>query len=99
MIKVVCPNCGYEYLPVEIFIPNSVFGKYIALERDDDGKIIDDESIVTDMNLVDSYRCDGCGRKFEVKMNIDFETSSESADFSEEYSTKINKPNLFMKED
>lgn len=99
MNKVICPNCGYEYLPVEIFIPNTVFGKYVTLERDEEGKIVEDESIITNMNLEESYRCDSCGRKFEVKMNIDFEVTSESSDFSEEYSTKINKPNLFMKED
>jgi uncharacterized OB-fold protein len=25
--KIVCPKCGREYLPVEIYYPNSFFGK------------------------------------------------------------------------
>ena len=95
MIKITCPNCGAEYLPSELFIPKNFFGGSRYVEKDISGKIVDD---VKDMDLVETYRCDYCGLKFIVKATVNFKTECKAKGFGD-YSTKIDKPNLFMEEE
>lgn len=97
MKKIVCPYCGYEYSPEEIYIPEAFFGRAKNIERDNAGKII--YFVGKGMDLNESYRCDKCNTKFKVKCDLKFYATSEAKDFSNSYSTKINKPNLFMSED
>ena len=40
IITIECPYCGAEYLPAEIIVPNSFFGKPTNIERDFNHKII-----------------------------------------------------------
>ena len=40
-ITIACPNCGYEYLPAELFVSTRAFGNPGEIYRDDNGKIID----------------------------------------------------------
>lgn len=95
MIKIKCPNCGAEYVPSELFIPKNFFGGERNIEKDSSGKIIDE---VKDMDLTEAYRCDFCGLKFFVKASISFKTECKAKNF-DEYSTKLDKPNLFMEEE
>lgn len=90
MNKIICPNCGYEYAPQEIFLMNT-FNKSNII-RDEEGKILDD------LNYDDEefYKCDGCNKTFYVKMNIDFDVSMSSLT---EHVTKLHKPSLFLAED
>lgn len=97
MKKIICPNCGAEYLPVEIFIPQSFFGNIKDVERDEHGKII--EFIGDDMDIKESYKCDYCSKKFTIDTNVEFNVESSSASIDSTYTTKINtKPSLFMDE-
>ena len=61
---IVCPCCGAEYLPAEIFIPESYIGKPKNIVKDEFGKIFtfDGES----MNTYERYQCDYCGNTFKV---------------------------------
>lgn len=93
--KIICPNCGAEYLPCEIFIPDVFIGKSYHVDRDKDGKIITFDGEAPDVK--ESFQCYRCGRKFNVDTEINFKTSFEN--FSATYTTKIKKPQLFMKED
>ena len=37
---IICPNCGAEYLPAEIFLPDSFLGRPGVVDKDSSGKII-----------------------------------------------------------
>ena len=39
-IIITCPNCGAEYLPAEVYIPDSFLGKPKTVDKDSSGKII-----------------------------------------------------------
>lgn len=93
-----CPKCGYEYLPVEIFIPDSFFGKPYDILRDDNGKIL---SVVGNESAIfDEYICDKCNTKFRVRAKVTFATDiSKTANFNESYVTDIHKESLTLVED
>ena len=90
MNKVICPNCGAEYAPQEIFLFNSFNNSKII--KDEEGKILDN----LDFDDNESYKCDYCNKTFFAKMAIDFEVSTTKV---EEYVTKLRKPALFFKEE
>ena len=81
-----CPRCGREYLPAEIFMPNSFLGKPIDIVKTYDGKIdfFDGES----MNLKETYRCDCCDAPMVVTAKVTFKVDINSKyDFTEEVNT------------
>lgn len=92
MKNITCPNCGTEYYPQEIFIISPYITNKV-LDKDDEGKLLDD----IPFNMEEKYKCDTCDKTFNIKMNIEFECSID--DFEEEYTTIIQKPNLFLSED
>ena len=94
MKKIICPNCGAEYLPAEIFYPDSLVGEPKDIEKDMQGKILYFGG--TTINPEEEYICDYCKRKMTVFANISFNTNV--SDFKE-HVTKFNKPTLFMEED
>lgn len=94
MNKVICPHCGAEYLPAEIFVPSAFFGKPRNIDKDSTGRILGYNG--TREDLKENFKCDFCDRKFSVVANVDYKTSIRSVG---DYSTKINKVSLFMKED
>ena len=73
-IVIKCPNCKYEYLPAEIFYPQSVFGKPEHILRDNSGKIEYYEG--TEMELSETYCCDKCGQTFRAVLNISCDSES-----------------------
>ncbi len=85
---IVCPHCGYEYLPAEIFIPKSFFGRPEDIERNDQGLI--DVYDGTGMCLEEEYTCDNCGEKFIVNTDIKFKTKKKEA-FNPIYSSPISQ--------
>ena len=91
-----CPHCGAEYLPSEIYIPNSLLGKQFDIYKDAEGHI--ETFFGDDMDLVESYRCDFCNKKFIVNAIIKFNTSSAAKYSTDEYKTKLTKPSLFLDE-
>ena len=95
---ITCPCCGAEYLPAEIFLPNSFLGKPKIIDKDSSGKLIYYNG--SNMNLVEYYTCDYCNKTFRVDAKIQFNTTFNSnVDFDEEYSTPLKKKRLFLLED
>lgn len=92
-----CPHCGAEYLPAEIFLPDSFLGKPNTIQRDSENHI--ESFFGNDMDLKEEYRCDYCNKKFTVTANVKFNTASESKYIEEEYKTKLSKASLFLDED
>lgn len=91
-----CPHCQAEYLPAEIFLPNSLLGRPRDIHKDLNGKII--EYLGTDMDLSESYRCDYCDRKFTVNAHVKFYADSKVKDFGKKHKTTLIKPSLFLDE-
>lgn len=83
-----CPNCGYEYLPAEIFIPKFYFGTPSNIERTTEGKLVSYEG--SSIDLFERYKCDRCNVEFRVVSKLQLTTEKEfPGSFSEEYVTKI----------
>lgn len=96
--KIVCPKCGAEYLPAEIYFPNCFFGTPLIVDRDGLNHIV--EFSGTSMNLSEKFDCDFCGCTFEVKAKISFETKiDKKEDFSSDYKTILKKESLFLDEE
>ena len=94
---IACPNCGYEYLPAEIYVPKAFFGKPFMLERDASGKLINYEG--SSIDLFETYTCDKCNHTFRIVAKIGFTTEEDKLEnFDEEYSSPICKSALFLEE-
>ena len=70
--KIICPKCGAQYLPGEIYLPNAFLGQPRNVARDCTGKIVDYSG--NSMDLKETYICDKCGCKFGVKAVVQFYT-------------------------
>ena len=93
-----CPHCNTEYLPAEIFLPDSFLGKPETINKNSRGEIIyySGES----MSLKEKYVCDYCNKTFKVTGKIQFNaTINKDIDFDEDYSTPLKKKGLFLTED
>lgn len=96
LVVVKCPICGQEYLPSEIFMPESVFGKQYDITKDESGCI--KFYLGDDPDYEEIYVCDSCGSKLKINMKMTFDV--EQIDNEEDYETKINKPKkLNLKEE
>ena len=85
---IICPKCGREYLPAEIFIPDNFFGHPEDIDRSEDGKIEAFDG--TSMDLNEEYVCDNCGTTFSIETTIKFKTNEKIEDqFEEEYSSPL----------
>ena len=95
---IICPNCGAEYLPAEIFLPDSFLGKPETINKNSRGEIIyySGES----MSLKEKYICDYCNKTFKVNGKIQFNAIiNKDVDFDEDYSRPLKKKGLFLTED
>ncbi len=97
-ITIACPNCGYEYLPAELYVTPAILGDPSNIQRDENGKIIDFTG--TSIDLKESYECDNCGKVFKIrgKMNFSAELDQE-LDFDEDYSFKLTDDKITCKEE
>ena len=79
-----CPECGTEYLPAEIFVPNAFFGKPNIIKRDTEGNILDYSG--KGLDTEECFTCDKCNSTFNVKATISFDSYIvEEANFAKEY--------------
>ena len=92
--KIVCPVCGREYLPEEIFVPC----KPKNIVRDN-GKILGYTG--DSFNLKETYKCDGCDATLRilgcVKFMVDIAPAQEDNlkyFFNEEYTSKFQRMRL-----
>lgn len=67
-----CPLCGYQYLPAEIFYPDTFFGNPGRIIKDDNGEILHFDG--SDMQLFETYICDHCGKEFKVEASVAFKS-------------------------
>ena len=87
-VVITCPICGREYLPAEIFVPNSFFGKPTNIDRFTNGEIeVYDGS---SMDTAEEYTCDNCGETFVVNADIHFKvTKKDDQHLKEEFISQI----------
>ena len=59
-----CPHCWAEYLPGEIYMPNSIIGQPDEVVKDSLGKIIYEDYYTVDRepNLTESFTCEYCNK-------------------------------------
>lgn len=98
-IFIKCPVCGREYMPAEIYLPNSLLGRPTQIQRDaTTGKI--DNFYGTDMDLVEHYVCDKCNTPFKVVAKVQFNTYEEDKyNFNKDYSVSLRKQPIFLTEE
>lgn len=93
---ITCPKCGREYLPAEIFIPNSFFGNPDIIKRDEEGKIV--KILGTSLDTEESYCCDLCHTAFKVSADVSFVAEIDvKNDFSSDYVSKM-KPRFNLRD-
>lgn len=85
MNKIVCPYCGAEYLPSEIFMPQDMLDKSYIIHKTKEGKIEAFEGEGAD--LIATYTCDVCDKTFVVEADIKYTAKKE--DVEEEYVTRL----------
>lgn len=95
--KIICPSCGAQYLPCEIYLPNSFLGKTKMIEKDVYGKILDYYG--SSMDLKEQYKCDKCNTTFSVKATVTFNTQVKSEfDFDSPYVSNLRSTKLTLSE-
>ncbi len=85
-----CPHCGWEYLPAEIYYPEDFLGNPSNIIKDEKGDVIGFDG--EDMNTVETFYCEHCGKQFTVDASITFKTNAVHDIFDEdedEYVSKI----------
>jgi len=86
-----CPVCGQNYLPSEIFMPDSFFGKQRDITRNASGEI--EFYLGDDPNYEEEFICESCLSKLKIHANLTFNVEVDNGEnFDEDYSTPINKP-------
>jgi predicted nucleic-acid-binding Zn-ribbon protein len=89
-IKIKCPHCGCEYLPAEIYYPDSFLGKPTDIIRNKNGKI--DFYSGSSCDLSEEFTCLNCGTTFSIQGNIVFtvkELGNNDEEMSEDYTVKL----------
>lgn len=87
---IVCPHCGTEYLPEEIFTYSSFLGKPKNIVKDALGKIIYleyEEDRKPD--FTEHFICDSCNKSFvtEIKLISSTREELEELDFTNPYTS------------
>ena len=77
MCVIKCPNCGYEYLGGEIFIPNNLIGQPKNIIRNSLGEILGYEGI--EPSDKESYVCDYCNNEFNIVAKVNYIIESETS--------------------
>ena len=94
---IVCPYCGTEYHPSEIFLPNYILGKPQEIERDYYGKIMTFGGIEQD--LTEEFVCNKCNTKLNIIAKLDFVVEEDKLrSFNDDYSSTIYKDRITLGE-
>ena len=96
---ITCPYCGTEYMPCEIFIPNSFINQTRDIEKDHmTGKIMYTPKDA--LETKEEYKCDRCNSTFKIEAKVSFFTDKLSnVDFNTDYTMNLSKNRLFLKEE
>lgn len=91
LVTIKCPVCGQNYLPSEVYLPESFFGKQKDITRNASGEI--EFYLGDDPDYDEEFICESCLSKLKIHANISFNVEVNSGDsMDEDYVTKINKP-------
>lgn len=74
-----CPQCNAEYLPAEIYFPDTFLGEPYNIIKDENNNILGFSG--DDMITTETYVCDNCGKKFSVDASVTFRTTAVSDPF------------------
>lgn len=88
---IICPDCGWEYLPAEIYVPMDFFGSPKTIIRNNEGKV--EHFTGKSIDGKETYVCDNCGCKFNIIARLSFSTKKE--EFEEESVTVISHDLVF----
>ena len=91
-----CPKCNQEYLPGEIFIPNSFLGQPRDVYRED-GKIVNYRGV--NQSLTETYTCDNCGHTFDIEAQITYKVESSIANFDEDFVSPLYQNRITLPEE
>lgn len=86
-----CPYCGFEYLPAEIYYPDTFLGTPSDIIRDENGQILGFNGL--DMNTKEEFYCNRCDKLFNIDAIITFKTAclvdmfEDDIDFKESVET------------
>ena len=90
LIKIVCPKCGTQYLPGEIYLPKAFLGQPKKVTKDFAGRILDFQG--STMDTRETYICDKCDCKFSVRAQVQFYTEAkETTNTTQPFKMKIGK--------
>jgi hypothetical protein len=88
-----CPHCGAEYLPGEIYMPNSIIGQPDEVVKDSLGKIIYEDYSTPDRepSLTESFTCEYCEKPFVIEAIVTYKAKEEvpEKDFKNQYVSLI----------
>lgn len=92
LITIQCPVCGTHYLPSEIYIPDSFFGKQKEVIRNPDGTI--NFYIGEDADYTEKFVCETCGAKLNIEAIPTFNVTVDNReeDYDSDYESVIDKP-------
>ena len=85
---IICPHCGAQYLPGEIYTWGSFLGRPTSVLRDALGKILyyefDEDK---EPDLEEHYICDHCDQAFNIEATVQYKSKpeAEELDFKKEY--------------
>ena len=95
---ITCPNCGREYLPSEIFVPQALTGRVQTVDRDYSGRVLEYMGMVPDMT--ENYICDNCNKPFKIIAKISYRTEDNPKyDFTQDYKTSLKEDKITLFED
>ncbi len=92
---IICPHCGAEYLPAEIFVSDLV-GNPTNIIKDENGHI--DYYTGDSMSFVEEYECDTCGHRFRVTGKVTFTTEPIDG-FVENYESTLFEGRISLPEE
>lgn len=89
-LLVICPNCGAQFLPGEIYMPEAFIGHPVEVVRDSFGMLVyaDYKKIDNMPNRTERFICEYCDKPFEVEASPMVFRTKEVApeeDFSTDY--------------
>lgn len=92
--KIICPKCGREYLPAEIYLPKAFLGNPQGIYKSEDGKIEIFEG--KSMDLEEVYQCDICNCNFKVNAKVSFKSVEINNYDMSQYKTPLFEPKLTL---
>lgn len=68
-----CPKCGMQYHISEIYVPQSLVGNPVFIDKDEEGKIT--KVVGNDSDFNETYRCDKCNTLFDIHCEVKFNSA------------------------